>query len=93
MKVRLVSFGNASKRSRIGGAATDSRSSLRLQVFELELKCATIETETREELSRDTDRRMRDLERHYTEKMIEAVSISSPSATSRLDSRIPSNCY
>lgn len=43
-------------------------------MFELELRCGTIETETREELSRQFDKRERDLERQHMERLIAAVS-------------------
>lgn len=43
------------------------------KVFELELRCASIETDTRDELTRDMQKRISDMERMFAQRLIQGV--------------------
>lgn len=46
---------------------------LKIRAFELELRCAAIETETREEMTRVMEAREREWQRELTERIMDSV--------------------
>ncbi|CED85613.1 kinesin-domain-containing protein [Phaffia rhodozyma] len=47
---------------------------LRVKVFELELRCASIETETRDELAKDMQKRISDMERMFAQRLMQGTT-------------------
>ena len=54
-------------------ALFDEIESLRMQLFESEMRCAIIEAETREEVIEEMEERMRQMENMYTRRLLKQV--------------------
>ncbi|ESK95537.1 kinesin-like protein kif23 [Moniliophthora roreri MCA 2997] len=66
-------------------ALFDEIESLRMQLFESEMRCADIEAETREEVMREMEERMQEMERMYTRRLMKEVEANEVKTDAKID--------
>ncbi|KAJ8083705.1 hypothetical protein PM082_002471 [Marasmius tenuissimus] len=66
-------------------ALFDEIEDLRLQLFESEMRCAVIEAETREEVMREMEERMQEMQRMYTRRLMKEVEQNESKTDAKID--------
>ncbi|KAF9269962.1 kinesin-domain-containing protein [Marasmius fiardii PR-910] len=66
-------------------ALFDEIEDLRMQLYESEMRCALIEAETREEVMREMEERMQEMERMYTRRLMKEVEQNEVKTDAKID--------
>ncbi|KAK7041945.1 hypothetical protein VNI00_008927 [Paramarasmius palmivorus] len=66
-------------------ALFDEVETLRMQLFEAEMRCADIEAETREEVMKEMEERMQEMERMYTRRLMKEVEANEVKTDAKID--------